>query len=108
MSYFIQNSEFPDELKLTIFNDHFKYNLKYNDLTQILNSDTCQKLDIKLLLPYIQKNILNDQEYISFLLKINNVFKNIYTQHYINHKKNFKLMNVNESFALSWLMYLYH
>ena len=104
MSYFIQNSEFPDELKLTIFNDHFKYNLKYNDLTQILNSDTCQKL----VLPYIQKNILNDQEYISFLLKINNVFKNIYTQHYINHKKNFKLMNVNESFALSWLMYLYH
>ena len=85
-----------------------KYNLKYNDLTQILNSNTCQKLDITLLLPYIQKNILNDQEYISFLLKINNVFKNIYTQHYINHKKNFKLMNVNESFALSWLMYLYH
>lgn len=108
MSYFLQKSEFPDELKLTIFNDHFKYNLKYNDLIQILNSDTCQKLDIRLLLSYVQENILNDQEYISYLLKINNVFKNIYTQHYINHQKNFKLMNVNESFALSWLMYLYH
>tara|TARA_A100001015_G_scaffold129603_1_gene143760 strand:- start:5088 stop:5414 length:327 start_codon:yes stop_codon:yes gene_type:complete len=108
MSYFLQSSKFPDELKLTIFNEHFKYKLKYNDLTQILNSELSQKLNISLLLPYVQENILNDKEYISFLLKINNVFKNIYTQHYINHQKNFILMNVNESFALSWLMYLYH
>lgn len=108
MSYFIQNSEFPDELKLTIFNEHFKYNLKYDNLIQILNSETSQKLNISLLLPYIQENILNDKNYISFLIKINDTFKNIYTSHFINHKKTFILMNINESFALSWLMYLYH
>lgn len=108
MSYFIQKSDFPEEIKLTIFNEHFKYQLKYEDLKQVLESETSHKLNISLLLPYVQENILNDKEYISFLIKINDIFKNIYTSHFINHKKTFILMNVNESFALSWLMYLYH
>mgnify|MGYP003319256388 CR=1 FL=1 len=32
MSYFIQKSDFPEEIKLTIFNEHVKYQLKYEDL----------------------------------------------------------------------------
>ena len=108
MSSIIQKSNFPYELKLTIFNEHFKYHLKYHDLNKILESTTSMKLDISLLLPYLEKNILNDKEYISFLYKINDIFEIIYTSHFINHNKYFKLMDVNESFALSWLMYLYH
>lgn len=108
MSSIIQKSNFPDELKLTIFNEHFKYHLKYHDLNEILESTTSMKLDISLLLPYVEKNILNDKEYISFLFKINDIFEIIYTSHFINHNKYFKLMSVNESFAHSWLMYLYH
>ena len=108
MSSIIQKSNFPNELKLTIFNEHFKYHLKYYELNEILESTTSMKLDISLLLPYVEKNILNDKEYISFLFKRNDIFEIIYTSHFINHNKYFKLMDVNESFALSWLMYLYH
>jgi hypothetical protein len=108
MSFFLDNPRFPEDLKLSIFNDYIKYNLEYNKLTEILESNESHRLNISLLLPYLEKNILNDQKYISFLLKNNNIFKNIYTSHYIDNNKCFVLMNVNDSCALSWLMYLYH
>ena len=108
MTEFIKTKNLPNDIKKNIFHDHFEYILKYEELKQILNSNVSQKLNISLLLPYVNKFILNDQKYISFLLKNNKIFKNIYTNHYIDHNKNFIHMNVNESFALSWLMYLYH
>lgn len=108
MSELLKYNKLPIDIKNTIFYDHFKYNLMYEELKHILNSELSQKLNISLLLPYINKFVLNNKKYISFLLKNNEIFKNIYTTHYIDHNKNFILMNVNESFALSWLMYLYH
>ena len=108
MTEFIKTKNLPNDIKKNIFHDHFEYILKYEELKHILNSELSQKLNISLLLPYVKKYILNDKKYISFLFKNNKTFKNIYTAHYIDHNKNFILMNVNESFALSWLMYLYH
>ena len=108
MTEFIKTKKLPNDIKKNIFHDHFEYILKYEELKHILNSELSQNLNISLLLPYVKKYILNDKKYISFLFKNNKTFKNIYTAHYIDHNKNFILMNVNESFALSWLMYLYH
>ena len=58
MSSIIQKLNFPDELKLTIFNEHFKYHLKYYELNEILESTTSMKLDISLLLLLCEKILL--------------------------------------------------
>ena len=93
-------------------NIYFKYNelyysKKYDSLLITLNDDVSNRLDTKNIMPHINE-ILNDKNYISYLQSNNSIFKNIYQKHYVENNKIFVLMNVKDSLALSWLMYLHH
>ena len=89
------------------FYEGLYYQKKYNYLNTILHNEVSVKLDISDILPLIYE-ILDDINYIIFLQYNDSIFKNIYTSHIIQNKKYFKNLNVIDSLALSWLMYLHH
>lgn len=99
--------DLPLEIEKTIFNDHFKLNLSYIKLQNILECDESTKLNISKLLPYVNY-ILKNKEYIEFLSKKDKIFNLIYKDHFIEKRKCFVNLPTNKSLALSWLMYLYH
>jgi hypothetical protein len=51
---------------------------------------------------------IENERFIKFVREKNKIFSDIYHEHYILNKKSFICKKINESFALSWLMYLYH
>lgn len=117
MSDFISNtidlknttSIFPREILENIYVKHKElyYSNKYKKLLITLNDDISNTLNIKNILPHVDE-ILNDKYYISYLQNNDTIFRNIYQKHYIHNNKNFQLLDVKDSFALSWLMYLHH
>ena len=57
----------------------------------------------------VKKRVLNNKIVVKYLNKNNEIFQNIYKDHIINGNKTFGLMqDLETSFALCWLMYLYH
>lgn len=99
----------PDNIQKYIYFEYVKPDLILTELKNILNSKSSQNLDTKLLYNFLKKFILNDKQIIKYLLDNDKVFELIYKEHIINDIKRFKNFNDKyESFALCWLMYLYH
>lgn len=101
----------PSEIKRTIYEAHFKntiiYNKKYDLLMQqVLSEESC-RLNSANLVPMI-KTVIENPNFLEFVRHKNELFSRLYREHYIENKKYFKLMDVLNSLAASWLMYLYH
>lgn len=110
----------PDDLKRKIYMDYFKAGIDIqdlcNNLIEILQSSSCQRLEIELVVPILTK-ILDDKLAIEYLYNnycytekhySKNIFKLLYDQLVINKKKNFVNLSLVDDFALSWLFYMYH
>lgn len=97
----------PYILQLDICNNFLVSKKLYNELMKEIESYRCMILDYEELAKII-KNILENNLIVNYLCKNNKIFNNIYTDHIVNNNKEFKKMSNINSFALSWLMYLYH
>tara|TARA_Y200000002_G_scaffold381432_1_gene395466 strand:+ start:1906 stop:2223 length:318 start_codon:yes stop_codon:yes gene_type:complete len=100
-------NKLPLDITQKIFDDHFKYFLKYNILKKALNSKKSYCLNTEDIIHHINE-ILFDNKYINFLRKENSIFNTIYYSHFIDNEVGFVNLPKNHSMALSWLMYLYH
>jgi hypothetical protein len=93
---------FKDEIFITDINFSFKV------LIDIL--DKYYQTSVPLLL-FIENVLLKNEKLINYLIenKKKNIrcFEKIYNQ-YKNGKKDFKLMTLTQSMAMSWIMYIYH
>ena len=103
--------DLPTDIKIKIYNEYFKTallcNKKYEILMMEIKSQKCTSLDptdLKKIVDVIFKN----PEILSYVCAKNCLFNKIYIEHYIHNKKNFVLLNLFDSFNLSWLMHLYH
>jgi hypothetical protein len=97
----------PHSLQLDIYDNFLVSKKLYNELMEELKSYRCIKLNHEELSKIIEK-VLENNLILKYLRKNNKIFNNIYICHIINNNKNFKNMSNINSFALSWLMYLYH
>lgn len=97
----------PADLKKKIYIDYFgsiyifnKFINKRLKMIESVKLDNCKIINI------IQF-IINNKTIVKYLLENNNEFRLAYNNH-TDGKKYFRLMNWTDSFALSWLYYLYH
>jgi len=97
----------PEDLKKKIYIDYFGsiyiFNKFINERLKMIESVKLNYCKIINIIPFI----INNKTIVEYLLENNNEFRLTYNDH-INGKKNFKLMDWNNSIALSWLYYLYH
>jgi len=75
-------------------------------MQQVLSEESC-RLNSANLVPMI-KTVIENPNFLEFVRHKNELFSRLYREHYIENKKYFKLMDVLNSLAASWLMYLYH
>lgn len=68
------------------------------------NSYSLNIIDLRPLIPLI----LSKPYVLNYFYSNNETFKYIYDKHKIENSKHFLLLNKGDSFALSWLMCLYH
>ena len=111
----------PQDLKYKIYHDYFlhthefnnslnllkEYSLIYEDTIKALKSTKSVYLNTDNILPYVDL-ISDDKNLIKFVCSKNKIFKIIYIDHYKYGRNCFVNLDINESLALSWLMYLYH
>ena len=97
----------PNDVNQMIYNDHFSLEELNSNLQRILKSENACKLIYDELALEIPK-ILQNKEFVNYLLERNIIFRNLYDTHIIQNKNMFVLMERDNSFAASWLMYLYH
>jgi hypothetical protein len=97
----------PYDIKKKIYYDYFETIYNYpNKVIKELNTYECIRLNI-IRLQYMIPIILNHDYLIQYFLKNSNEFRNVYEGHECD-KQIFVLMDKTQSFALSWLYYLYH
>ena len=103
--------DLPTDIKIKIYNEYFKIGLvcnkKYEILMMEIKSPKCTSLDptdLKQIVELIFKN----PEILSYVRAKNHLFNQIYIEHYIHNQKRFDLLNLFDSFNLTWLMHLYH
>lgn len=97
----------PNDVNKMIYNDHFSLDALNNNLQRILKSDDACRLKYNELALEVPK-ILENKEFVNYLLERNIIFRKLYDTHIIQNKNMFVLMDRDNSFAASWLMYLYH
>ena len=97
----------PFDIKKLIYDNYFLIDLKNHELKKILNHNNSKSLNCTDLLNFYNKYIKNDYLFISYLNKTNLIFKNTYTSHIIKNKKDFKLLNIEESLCTMWIYSLY-
>ena len=114
----IQN--LPYDIKYKIYHDYFiytnlfnnslnllkEYQLIYEDIIRALKSTKSVFLNTSEILPYVDI-ITDDKNLTKFVCSKNRIFKEIYIDHYKYGRNCFIDLDINESLALSWLMYLY-
>ena len=67
--------DLPNDVKKHIYNEHFEYDLIYNDLSNMLNNANSRNLDVSELSDYFtSKKILDDKNLIYYLRNKNNIF----------------------------------
>ena len=101
-------NKLPKDIQKLIIYDHVYPNLILQELSEILNSEQSKKLVYTPILYYLKNVILKNEIVIKYLIKNDRIFNIIYEEHIIKKEKNFILLNIIDSMALSWLMYLYH
>ena len=95
------------DLKNHIYYDFLQLDILNQELNNLLNSELCMQLNYTELSLLLRK-ILSHQKFVIYLKKNNEIFNNIYTTHIMNNNKFFVNLEIIDSFALCWLMYLYH
>ena len=97
----------PHDIAHKIYYDFIETNHLYSTIMAKINSPTCTGLyynGLAVLIPYITKKPI----LVKYLQKYDPDFHIVYHQHVILGKRSFDLFNMNNSFALAWLMHRYH
>ena len=98
----------PYDIVRKIYEEYVEPQMLHDELLLKLNlysSTILNSYELKIFLPKIIKNDI----LVNYLFKNNEIFKIIYTNHFIKKKNNFVQIKCPiESMALTWLMYLYH
>ena len=103
------NKMLPDDVLKKIYDNYFSSDIIIHKLTDILNSKESQNLNHHRLSEYLKKVVLGNKEVVEKLKKENPLFLQIYKEEIVCNQRHFKLIeNKYESFAMAWLMYLYH
>lgn len=98
----------PYDIVRKIYEEYAEPQMLYDELNLKLNlysSTILNSYELKIFLP----NILKNKILVNYLFKNNQIFKIIYTKHFIKKENDFLLIKCPvESMALAWLMHLYH
>ena len=97
----------PDDVMRHIYEEYLVGIDTCNKYLKLLESKESQHLKYEHLLEPTRQ-LLEYPCAIEYLCSKHNVFKKMYTEHYIKHNKSFLLMDMLPSFILSILMHLYH
>ena len=99
----------PQDIETKIYLDNFQYDIIYDNLQIILKKKDSIYLNNSELLEYFEKHkLIQNKKLMEFLCNKDQLFNDIYKNHYLENKISFKLMEKLESMCQSWLMYLYH
>ena len=100
--------QLPTDIKNKIYTEHFCNENKYKKLKELLESRDSCRLNLTPKLKNSIKDLLEDTDFIDYLLTKDKVFKDLYEDFIINKKRHFIRMEFYNDFATSWLFTLYH
>uniref|UniRef100_A0A6C0KWC9 Uncharacterized protein n=1 Tax=viral metagenome TaxID=1070528 RepID=A0A6C0KWC9_9ZZZZ len=101
----------PKDIKQKIFYDHLLplfYEKKYAILMNIIKNRDASMFNSQFKLMEEIKTFIENKNFISFLREKNELFSDIYKEHYILNNKAYVNMSTIESLSVSWLVNLYH
>jgi hypothetical protein len=103
------NRHLPHDVLQKIYVDHFSPESIIHHLMEIIKSEECQRLHYQELGDYLEKTVLPNPVVVKKLQKENPIFEQLYREEIVGRNKHFRLFtNIYHSFALAWLMILYH
>lgn len=103
------NRTLPDDILRTIYDNYLSPQLVCDKLQIILQSKESRNLNHFPLSCYLEKVVFKDSLVIEKLKRENPLFLNIYLKEVEENNRHFvNFKNKYDSFALSWLLYLYH
>lgn len=97
----------PNDIQRMIYEDYFEGKQLCEEYLTAVGSVECQRLNVSPIFD-LTKEIVKHPCIVEYLRKYCKGFNCSYNDHFVKKKKNFVLMNFEESFAMSILMYLYH
>ena len=97
----------PDDVMRHIYEEYFVGIDTCNKYLKLLESDESRRLKYEHLTEPTRQ-LLQHPCAVEYLCKKHEIFKKMYTKHYIQHNKSFVLMDMLHSFIASILMHLYH
>lgn len=101
--------QFISDIVTETYLNNSHYQVIYNELEIILGNKNSRRLSNSELVDYFEQHkLVENEKFIKYICNKNNLFNNIYTDHYKNNIKDFELMTTLESMCQCWLMYLYH
>ena len=99
----------PSDLVKQIYINYIKPELICRELNIILNSTESQDLSFEPLENFLRKHVLPNSIVTKYLIKNDNIFKQIYKTHIINRKQTLVLFpDLVSSLAGCWIMSLHH
>lgn len=99
----------PSDLVKKIYTDYIKPELICRELNIILNSTESSELSFEPLENFLRKHVLPNSIVTKYLIKNDNIFKQIYKTHIINRQQTLVLFpDLVSSLAGCWIMYLHH
>ena len=103
----------PEDVTKLMYNSHLAFDIEKKPLCDAFLQWLNHSEEAKTLRPTSEIYQLNDQlllskDCVAYLRKHDSTINLCYEEHFIRRKKTFVLMNVNESFMVSILMYKYH
>jgi hypothetical protein len=103
------NRTLPDDILRSIYDNYLSPQLVYDKLQNLLKSKESQSLNHFPLGEYLEKVVFKEPLVVEKLKKEDSLFLFIYKTEINQNNRTFvKFTNKYQSFALSWLMYLYH
>jgi len=103
------NRTLPDNILRTIYDNYLSPDSVCNKLQTILESEESRRLNYFPLSEYLETVVLKEPLVVEKLKKTNPLFLFIYKKEISQNSRTFtKFSNKYNSFALSWLMHLYH
>jgi hypothetical protein len=103
------NRTLPDDILRSIYDNYLSPQLVYDKLQNILKSKESQSLNCYPLGEYLENVVFKEPLVIEKLKKEDSLFLFIYRTEIGQNIRTFvKFTNKYQSFALTWLMHLYH
>jgi hypothetical protein len=103
-------TQLPYDILHKIYKDHFSpETVVISHLMKMIESKECQDLHYFELGDYLEKSVLPNPVVVKKLQKENPLFAQLYQEEIVRGKKHFaRFESTYYSFALAWLMFLYH